>query len=252
MLPYVLTQEQLLKDLYAAFRCASRNKRGKPYVRLFECRLDEHIGELCHALWERRYVPRPSTCFIITDPKKREVFAAEFEDRIVHHLYFNYVHEMLERTFIADSYSCIKNRGTHYGIVRLEQHIRRESQNYTLPCYVLKMDIRGYFMHINRRKLLGIVLQNLEKMSHRRVGKSDKRAWLEKVDMAFLNYLSEALVLLDPTEGCVRHGSPRDWDGLPKDKSLFCAVDGCGLPIGNLTSQLFSNVYMNCFDQYMK
>ncbi|MGM9621427.1 MAG: RNA-directed DNA polymerase, partial [Bacteroidaceae bacterium] len=69
------------------------------------------------------------------------MFAAEFEDRIVHHLYYNYVHEMLERTFIADSYSCIKNRGTHYGIDCLEEHIRKESQNYTLPCYVLKMDI---------------------------------------------------------------------------------------------------------------
>lgn len=180
------------------------------------------------------------------------MFAAEFEDRIVHHLYYNYVHEMLERTFIADSYSCIKNRGTHYGIDCLEEHIRKESQNYTLPCYVLKMDIRGYFMHINRKKLLEIVRGSLETMSHHRISKSDKRVWMEKVDIGFLMYLSEIFVMLDPTKDCVRHGKSEDWNGLPRDKSLFCTGYGNGLPIGNLTSQLYSNVYMNCFDQYMK
>ena len=252
MTPYVLTQKQLLADLYNAYLCARRHKRNKTYVRLYESRLDERITALCRVLWERRYQPRPSTCFIITDPKKREVFAADFEDRIVHHLYYNYVHEMFERTFIADSYSCIKGRGTHYGIDRLEMHIRQESQNYTLSCYVLKMDIRGYFMHINRRKLLDIVQRCLRKMSNHRITRNDRRVWAETIDVDFLNYLSESLVLLDPTTGCVRHGKPTDWNGLPDDKSLFCAGNGCGLPIGNLTSQLFSNVYLNCFDQYVK
>ena len=78
------------------------------------------------------------------------VLTANFRDRIVHHLYFNYTHEMFERTFIEDSYSCIKGRGTHYGIARLRRHIMKESRNYARPCFVLKMDIRGYFMNINR------------------------------------------------------------------------------------------------------
>ena len=47
-----------------------------------------------------------------------------FRDRVVHHLYFNYTHELFERTFIQDSYSCIKGRGTHYGIERLRMHMR--------------------------------------------------------------------------------------------------------------------------------
>ena len=136
---YRLTYEQLLADLHTAYLDARRHKRRKHYQLCFEVRADMNLRELALELWERRYQPQPSSCFIITDPKKREVFAAEFRDRIVHHLYYNYTHEMLERTFIADTYSCIRKRGTHYGISRLERHIRRESRNYTMPCYVLKL-----------------------------------------------------------------------------------------------------------------
>ena len=193
-----------------------------------------------------------SQCFIISDPKKREVFAADFRDRIVHHLYYNYVHEMFERTFIQDSYSCIKHRGTHYGIKRMEMHIRQESQNYTVPCYVLKLDVRGYFMHINRRILLQIAQDSLDKMSRHLISKHGVKKWGEVVDMDFVHYLTSELILLNPIKDCRMIGSPADWEGLPADKSLFNSCEDAGLPIGNLTSQLFSNVYMNVFDQYVK
>ena len=127
---YKLTREALLKDLYVAFYDARRHKANKPYVRYFERDLKEEIESLCDELWNRTYQAQPSRCFIIDYPKKREVFAAQFRDRVVHHLYFNYAHEMFERTFIQDTYSCIKNRGTLYGINRLAKHIRSESLNY--------------------------------------------------------------------------------------------------------------------------
>ncbi len=82
------------------------------------------------------------------------MFAAEFRDRVVHHLFYNYTHKLFERTFIADCYSCIAGRGTHYGVERLKKHIRSCSQNWSMPCYVLKLDIKGYFMSINRVRLL--------------------------------------------------------------------------------------------------
>ena len=124
-----LTREQLLADLYEAYYAARKHKRNKPYQLRFEERLEENLEELCDALYTRTYRPLPSSCFIISEPKKREVFAAEFRDRVVHHLYYNYTYRMYERTFIHDTYSCIKGRGTHYGIRRLERHIRRESLN---------------------------------------------------------------------------------------------------------------------------
>lgn len=248
---YQLTYDQLLSDLHQAYLDARRRKRNKPYQLHFEANAEENLAELCHELWTRTYRPEPATCFIVTSPKQREVFAAQFRDRIVHHLYYNYTHEMLERTFIADSYSCIKKRGTHYGISRLERHIHRVSLNYTRPCYVLKMDIQGYFMHINRQRLLTITLRQLRRMARHRVH-AGCGMWNECVDFDFVEYLTHTIVLQDPAKDCRRRGTVLDWYGLPDKKSLFKTHPGCGLPIGNLTSQLFSNVYLNEFDQYMK
>jgi len=249
---YQLTYDQLLRDLHKAYYDARRHKRNKHYQKVYESRLELNLKELCDELWNREYKPRPSSCFIISDPKKREVFAAEFRDRIVHHLYYNYTYQMLERTFIADSYSCIKGRGTHFGIKRLEKHILQESQNYTEECYVLKMDISGYFMNINREKLLEICMRRLRKMMTHRVSKHDVVTWQEVTDMDFVFYLTREIILLDPTVDCRIVGDKSDWDTLPYNKSLFHSAKGCGLPIGNLTSQLFSNVYLGELDDYMK
>lgn len=247
---YRLTRDALMLDLYAAFICAKRHKAKKPYVLHFERNLKENIESLCDDLWTRRYKPEPSTCFVIQRPKKREVFAAQFRDRIVHHLYYNYTHELFERTFIQDTYSCIPGRGTHYGIERMTQHIRQESQNWTRPCYALKIDIRGYFMHINRRRLLDIATATLLKMADHQANGGMK--WRDVIDMDFILWLTHEIVLLDPSDGCRRVGSPSEWDGVDASKLMANAPADCGMPIGNLTSQLLSNVYMNPFDQMVK
>jgi retron-type reverse transcriptase len=247
---YRLTRDALMLDLYAAFICAKRHKAKKPYVLHFERNLKENIESLCDDLWTRRYKPEPSTCFVIQRPKKREVFAAQFRDRIVHHLYYNYTHELFERTFIQDTYSCIPGRGTHYGIERMTQHIRQESHNWQRPCYALKIDIRGYFMHINRRRLLDIATASLTKMADHQANGGMK--WRDVIDMDFILWLTHKIVLLDPTNGCRRVGNPSEWDDVDASKLMANAPADCGMPIGNLTSQLFSNVYMNPFDQMVK
>ena len=234
------------------------------YVRKFEENLAENLNLLCDELLSRTYIALPSKCFIVSYPKKREIFAAMFRDRIVHHLYFNYTHHLYERTFIADSYSCIKGRGTHYGIERLQQHIRQASLNWQEECYAMSLDIRGYFMHIDRKRLLKIASESLRKMSSHRVGLTDdvpipsgvilteKTTWAEIRDFDFLLWLTEQIVMLDPMENCIIVGEPSDWDGLDPAKCMRFVEKGLALPIGNLTSQLFSNVYLNIFDQYVK
>lgn len=249
---YSLTREALLLDLYTAFLCAKRHKGSKPYVQRFERRLKKNLMELRDALWDRTYRPAPSSCFIIERPKKREVFAAQFRDRVVHHLYYNYTHELFERTFIHDSYSCIPERGTHYGISRLAEHIRKESRSYSRRCYVMKLDIRGYFMHIDRQRLLDMALATLEKMRRRKVKKGEKETWEDRIDYGLVTWLTREIILLDPNDNCRIVGSESDWDGLDPAKTMRKAGTGLGLPIGNLTSQLFSNVYLNALDQFMK
>ena len=241
-----------MRDLYVAFFDARKDKANMPYVLHFERHLHRNLEELCDALLNRTYIAQPSKCFFIDYPKKREVFAAKFVDRVVHHLYYNYTSQLFERTFIQDTYSCIKGRGTHYGIERLDGHIRKESQNYSEKCYVLKLDIRGYFMHINRQMLFDIATKSLLAMSKHKVTKGEAKTWADVIDMDFVLWLTREIVLLDPKINCELVGSWDNWLGLDRSKSLFFTNDGCGLPIGNLTSQLFSNVYLNVFDQYVK
>lgn len=246
-----VTFEELYTDLYTAYFIAIKGKSNKPYVIAFSRNLDKNIRELAVELFERRYTPGPSTCFIVSHPKKREVFAADFRDRIVHHYIFMKTHILFERTFIHDTYSCIEKRGTHYGIQRLRHHIESCSENYTRPCYVLKMDVKGYFMHIDRLLLANIVDMTLDHMAIRPSDMADLR-WEEKIDIGFMKYLCREVIMSDPTEGCIIHGDRSDWDGLPDSKCMFLVPKGYGLPIGNLTSQLFSNVFLNQLDQFVK
>lgn len=114
------------------------------------------------------------------------------------------------------------------------------------------MDIRGYFMHIDRECLLSLTDDSLRRMAGHRISRYTLTTWEERVDVPFVRWLTRELVLLDPVVGCRVVGRPSEWDDLPPEKSLFNSGQGRGLPIGNLTSQLFSNVFLNALDQHMK
>lgn len=249
--PFGITKERLLSDLLVAYKDARRHKRRKRPQMEFEFEMEHHLVKLRDEIWERRYRPGSSSCFIVNEPKKREIFAAGFRDRVVHHLYYNYTAPLYERMFIADSYSCRKKKGTHYGVNRLVHHIRSCSDNYLYRCYVLKCDIKGYFMNIDRSRLLELCNESFDKMAYHYSDEPGKR-WIEKIDYDLVKYLNEVIVLNNPVDDCAIKGRADAWNGLPASKSLFTTRSGCGLPIGNLTSQLFSNVYMNRFDQYVK
>lgn len=250
-MPHSVSRHELYNDLFIAYHKAIVHKSDKRCVQECEKRLDTIIHQLTDELYERRYHPRPSSCFIVKHPKKREVFAADFIDRIIHHYIFMKTHVLFERTFIHDTYSCIEKRGTHYGIQRLRHHIESCSENYTRPCYVLKMDLKGYFMHIDRLLLANIVDKTLDHMAIRSSDGAGLR-WEEKIDIGFMKYLCREVIMSDPTEGCIIHGDRSDWDGLPDSKCMFLVPKGYGLPIGNFTSQLFSNVFLNQLDQFVK
>ena len=188
-----------------------------------------------------------------------------FRDRIVHHLYFRYTHQLFERTFIQDSYSCIKGRGTHYGINRVRHHISSASLNWQEKAYAMNLDIRGYFMHIDRMRLLHIATDSLKKMSHHRVGLSEDiegipsgviltpaTTWADIRDFEFILWITEQIIMLDLMSNCIIVGDLHDWDDIDHAKCMRFVQPGLGLPIGNLTSQLFNNVYLNPFDQFIK
>ena len=117
-------------------------------------------------------------------------------------------------------------------------------------------------MHIDRQRLLRICLSTLDRMATHRITKeaaaqyglpvNDPPRWKDVIDIDFVKWLTEVIAMLDPKTSCERAMPMSAWDGLDKAKSLFCTKEGCGLPIGNLTSQLFSNVYLNVLDQFCK
>ena len=231
----------LLQELFRSYFCARANKRNTYSQIRFERDLGKNLVELYQDIISGRYKVGRSICFIIDRPVKREVFAASFRDRIVHHLLYRYLMPIFEPTFIYDSYSCRVGKGTLFGIERLEHHIRSVSQNYTRPCYVLKLDLQGYFMSINRQKLYDMVVDTLRRKGH------DAAPHFH-----LMVQLLGLVIFNDPTRNCYVKGDRRDWEGLPTSKSLYYAAPGCGLPIGNLTSQLFSNIYLNSLDQFVK
>ena len=228
-----------LSELFEAYADCRANKRNTMNALAFEVDYEQRLIDLCKEINSNTYKPGRSIAFVLTRPVKREIFAADFKDRIVHHLVINKLNPLFESVLIHDSYACRKGRGTHFAIARADRFIRRCSKNYTADCYVLKLDIQGFFMAIDKR----ILWANLRDFIHQRYHCADKPLLLE---------LCYKILANNPTKNCFIKGRRHHWRTLPPDKSLFHSAPYCGLPIGNLTSQIFANFYMNSFDHFVK
>lgn len=241
----------LLDTLFQAYFDVRKGKRNTVNQLRYELDMEHELLELYEDIVSRRYEPSRSICFMLTELDiKREIFGANFRDRIVHRLIYDQIAPLFERTFIADSYSCRKAMGTLYAIRRLDHHIRSCSRNYSRPCWVLKLDIQGYFFAIDRKILYDMLRSCLDAHWAAYCAAQPPGRYMMEKDM--LLYLLYQVIFADATQNCIVRGSQKEWASFPSSKSLFHAAPGCGLPIGNLTSQLFSNIYMNRFDQYVK
>ncbi|MDP2903352.1 MAG: reverse transcriptase/maturase family protein [Methylovulum sp.] len=228
-----------LSELFEAYFDCRSNKRNTLNALAFEVDYEANLLKLCAQINDGSYQPGKSIAFIVNQPVKREIFAADFRDRVVHHLIVSKLNPLFEKTFIYDSYACRTGKGTHLGIQRVDRFIRQCSQNYSTDCYVLKLDVKGFFMHINKTLLF-----------------AELQAFIEQkylnTDKALLLELCQKIIDNDPTKNCTVKSKRSAWQGLPPDKSLFHSATHCGLPIGNLTSQVFANFYMNRFDHFIK
>ncbi|HDQ22659.1 MAG TPA: hypothetical protein ENN28_01645 [Candidatus Uhrbacteria bacterium] len=199
-----------LDNLLLAWQEFIKGKKSKPDVQEFSLNLFDNILELHNDLADKSYRHGGYKSFYINDPKRRHIHKASVRDRLLHHAVYRILYPFFERTFIADSFSCRLDKGTHKALNRFRGFAFVESKNHTRTCWALKIDIKKFFANIDHEILLRILDEYIK----------DKE----------VIWLLEQII--------------RGYSSMPA-KSV-------GLPLGNLTSQLFANIYLNPFDQWVK
>ncbi len=232
--------DEIYQMLFMAYVEARPGKRGTYDVQRIESNLFDNIYRLAVEIAERRYHPLRSETFIVFDPVIREIFAASFRDRIVHHLIINICISWWNQYFVRDSYSCRVGKGTDYGVRRAAHHIGVQTKGYTKRAYFVKMDIKGFFMSMPREMLFDLAIRGAHQQFH-------KFGPLGRL----LAYLWREVIMDEPLEQVKVRGKIKNWDDLPRDKSLFFQNAGRGIVIGNLTSQLLSNIFLDALDKFI-
>jgi retron-type reverse transcriptase len=206
-------------NLYLAFQKAARGKRSKEEVAAFEYDVETQLFQLQEELQSQTYQPGPYRSFTIHDPKRRLISAAPFRDRVVHHALCNIIEPIYERVFIGDSFANRIGKGNHRALDSAQYFSRKYK-------YVLQCDIQQYFPSIDHPILLNILERKI---------RDEKVVWL-------------CGKILKSGEGIFASGSTGYFPG----DDLFSYFRPRGLPIGNLTSQFWGNVYLNELDQRIK
>ena len=201
-----------------AAKKAQKGKRSKQDVAKFNFHLERELLRLQEELLNQTYRPGEYYEFYILEPKKRMISAAPYRDRVVHHALCNVIEPIFDKTFICDSYACRKGKGTHKAVERFTRFCRKNE-------YVLKCDIKKYFPSIDHEILYDLICRKI----------ADERVlWLIKL---IIDSSNEQERLLEYFEG---------------DDLLTSLARRKGIPIGNLTSQFFANIYLSGFDHFVK
>lgn len=221
-----------VSELFQAYYDCRKTKRNTWNALKFEENLERNLMNLYYELVSGKYEPGRSIMFVITKPKYREVWAADFKDRIVHHVFYNRYSGYFYKRFIHDSYACIPKKGTLEASKRIEYFIKSASKNFTKEVWFLKADIANFFVSINKQILYKLLSKHI-------------------LDPWWLN-LTEKILFKETKENVYIKSNKFLLSKVPLQKSLLNAKTGYGLPIGNLSSQFFANVYLDELDQYAK
>jgi len=200
-------------------------------------RIPEILDELSRELSQGNYKPSRFSCFMVKDPKIREIFAPDYKDRIVHHIFVDRLGPYFDKKFIFDSYASRKNKGIHKAVERLQQFLKKEKTTF-----YLQLDIQNFFPSINKKILFKIFLKYIKTIDE-----------LPDAEKDFLIHIAEKVIFHNPANPPpIFTGNRHLLKYVPKHKSLFYAPANKGLPIGSFTSQFFANLYLNELDQFIK
>lgn len=225
-----------LRDLHAAWKAARRHKAPSAGQLAFDARWADRQMDLQEQLQAGTWSPGPSTCFVATRPKAREIHAPAFGDRVVHHWLVPQLETIYEPAFIHDSYANRVGKGSHAAVRRLQQFVHQVHSGQG-GGWFLQLDIANFFNRIHRPTLWAMLKERME------------RGHLPMPT----RHATHALLRRSPLDAGVHMlCSPSELARVPPHKRLANAPQGCGIAIGNLSSQFFANVYLDRLDQYVK
>ncbi len=227
----MVTYEDLVEAYYD---CRVHKSRTNNCIK-FTLDVEGNLYDMMQAINNRTYQPKRSICFVVSRPKYREVFAADFADRIIHHYIRLRLEPIIEKEFNDRTFNCRNGKGTLAGVSQLKRDIIECSHHYTKDCYVSTVDIHSFFMSIPKKLVEDLVIQLV----------NEKYEGKDKEDLI---YLCHVVLSHCPENNCIKHSSDEMWNHLPASKSLFTNGDGLGMPIGNLPSQMFANYLLNLVD----
>lgn len=223
-----------LEKLWQAYIDCRKRKKNTINALKFEINREKNLVALLQELKSKKYKISKHICFVVKEPTVREIFAADFRDRIVHHLLYKEVKDLFEMDFIENSFANRIGKGTHKGVEKIKEYLKVPD----VGGYYLKLDIKSFFCSINKNILYKIVAEKIQNAPKSYGWKKD------------ILWLVEKIIFHDPANNYIFRG---DWNMkalIPKEKSLFYS-NGKGLPIGNLTSQFFANAYLDQLDKFI-
>lgn len=231
-------EELLWERLYKAFiDCLKHKKNKNSTLEFYDARLTSKLFEIYQELLNFNYNPKKSRRYIISDPAWREIYAADFFDRIIHHFFMNEINDCLEGILIDNCCSCRKGKGTAYALKLFKERMMALSNNYQNDVYCLKIDLSGYFMKINRAELnkkFKALINNYYKGEFRQL----------------LLYLCDFIVLDNPAKDCIDCFNPALLKFVP-ERRILNPNSINGMAIGNLPAQAGSNLNLNGLDHYI-
>jgi retron-type reverse transcriptase len=225
-----------VRALYDAWREARRNKKPSSNQLAFELHWMDNLLDLQQQIHTGTWSPQPSICFVAQRPKAREIHAPDFSDRVVHHWLVPQLEAIYEPGFIVDSYSNRRGKGTHKAVARLRQYVRQVNSGEGCGWY-LQLDVANFFPSIHRPTLWVMLKTRLTRAS---------------LSLTALHIIHALLRHPVQAQGVRYRCTREERTRVPMHKRLENAPAGCGLPIGNLSSQFFANVYLDALDQFVK
>lgn len=220
------------KEVYLAYKLCRKRKRPSPDQIRFELKLSESLGRLTDELSRGDYEISPYRCFIVEKPKPREIFAANFRDRVVHHVIVSRLQPIWEKKFHYGSFACRKGKGTHAALKYLIKKHASVSHGAKKEVFFLQLDLASFFVTINRQILFDLIDPTI----------TDE----------YFRELVAKVILYNPISDVIVKSTEQEKKLIPAYKSFFNReYPDQGIPIGNLTSQFSANVYLNSLDHFV-